>query len=680
MKQAVRAVPLGQSRPAAAAPRRSPQRLDLAAAAAALLLTACSRPGDQAAPPAAGEPSAAVRQAHAEAARRLAAIESRSTAEADARRGFVAAPRGRVLDAQGRVIWDFDAFAFVEGAAPATVHPGLWRQARLNNQAGLFKVVDGVWQLRGFDLSHITLIEGRSGWIVVDALTSREAAAAAMAFARQHLGPRPVSALIYTHSHMDAFGGALGVVTAEEARERALPVIAPQGFIEEATSENLLAGTAMGRRAAYMYGSRLPPGPAGLVDNGLGKAVALGQAGLVPPNRIVSEPRQEMTVDGVPMVFFNVPGAEAPAELMLWLPQQRAFGSADMMVHTLHNLYTLRGTKVRDPLLWARYLDESLAVAGQAEVVFNQHTWPVWGREAIREFIVKQRDAYRYIHDQTVRLMNAGRTAPEIAETLTLPPALDEHLGVRGHYGTVRHNAKGVVQFYLGWFDAHPANLDPLPPVEAGRRYVALAGGPAALLAAARKAHDAADYRWSAELLKHLVYAEPSNAEARELLARSFEQMGYLAESAPWRNFYLTGALELRQGPPRQGVARETVLDVLRHAPTERLLGAMAAALDGPRAAEAALKINLVFTDRGESHVLWIENAVLHHRRAPPADDADATLTVTHALFVQMLVGRAGAKELLLSPEARIGGSALALGRFFGLLEMAPGNFPIVTR
>ncbi len=645
------------------------------------LATACSRQASDL-PAGPGAVSASVQRQHAAVA--AAADLADPASLADARRGFIAAPTGQVRDAAGKLVWDHQAFDFVQGAAPATVNPSLWRQAKLNHQTGLFKVAEGIWQLRGFDLANLTLIQGRTGWIVVDALTSRETAAAAMAFARQHLGPelgaRPVTALIFTHSHIDHFGGALGVLSAEEARARRVPVVAPVGFMAEATSENLLLGPAMGRRAGPMYGSLLSKSPTGLVDNGLGQAVSQGQIGLLPPTVVIDQPDQELLLDGLRFVFHNVPGSEAPAEFTFSLPDQRAYCGAELMSHTLHNLYTLRGAKVRDARQWAAYLDQSLAHTAEAEVVFNQHHWPVWGQAQIRDFIAKQRDIYQFIHDQTVRQMNAGLTGPEIAETLQLPKALQDHLDLRGYYGTVRHNVRAVYQFYLGWFDAHPANLDALPPVDAGQRYVALAGGAAKLQAAAQTAFDAGDFRWSAELLKHAVHADARNRAARELLARSFEQLGYAAESASWRNVYLSGALELRQGPPPQAMDRAAVLDMLQQVPIERFLEAMAASLNATRAADTRLTINLVFSDLKQSHVLRLENAVLHVQRSPPAADADATLTLTQPFFLKMMTGSAGAAALLASDQTRISGSPIALGRFFSLLDPAPGNFPIVSR
>ncbi|HTN49020.1 MAG TPA: alkyl sulfatase dimerization domain-containing protein [Burkholderiaceae bacterium] len=617
-------------------------------------------------------------QAHAAAAK--AADLSDPASFADAKRGFIAAPTGQIKDASGNVVWDFDAFGFVQGAAPATVNPSLWRQALLNNQVGLFKVTDGIWQLRGFDLANITLIEGKTGWIVVDTLTSTETAAAAMAFARKHLGDKPVSAVIFTHSHLDHFGGALGVISAAEAKARQVPIYAPAGFMEEATSENVMVGVAMARRAGYMYGSLLPRNTGGVVDDGLGKAVAYGEIGILPPTVLIDQPRQEAVIDGVRFVFHNVPGSEAPSEFVFEVPERRAFGGAEMMSQTMHNLYTLRGAKVRDALKWADYLDQALDYTAGAEVVFSQHHWPVWGADRIRDYIVKQRDTYKFIHDQTVRMMNAGLTGPEIADSLTLPDSLQEALNVHGYYGTVRHNARAVYQYYLGWFDANPANLDALPPVEAGKRYVELAGGADKVLANAQKAYDDGDFRWAAEVLKHAVYADPRNHAARELMARSLEQMGYMAESAPWRNFYLTGALELRQGPPEKGVGLDRMIAMLANTPVERFLERMAASVDGKKAADSRLKINLVFSDLNETYVLWVENAVLHFRKAPAAADANATLTLTKPFFVQMMAGKAGAKDLLLSDQTKIDGSKIDLARFFTLIEKAPGTFPIVTR
>ncbi|NDC63348.1 MAG: MBL fold metallo-hydrolase [Planctomycetia bacterium] len=652
----------------------------LAVALAAVVLPAC-RPAQQGgvgstAPDADVAP--ATRAANERASRSVAAADGARALEA-ARRGFIAAPTGQIKDPAGTVIWDFDAFDFVTADPPATVNPGLWQQAIRNNQVGLFEVTDRIWQLRGFDLANMTLIEGDTGWIVVDALTCRETAASALAFARRHLGDKPVSAVIFTHSHVDHFGGVLGVISAAEAKDRQVPIVAPAGFIAEATSENILAGTAMGRRAAYMFGDRLPRGPRGLVDVGLGKAVAAGRIGILPPTVVVAEPTEERVIDGVRIVFHNVPETEAPSEFVFALPDLGAFCGAELMSHTLHNLYTLRGAKVRDALRWADQLDRCLEHVGDAEVLVMQHHWPVWGRDEIREFIVAQRDAYKFIHDQTVRMINAGLTGPEIAARLEMPRSLRDHMSVHGYYGTVKHNARAVYQFYMGWFDAHPSSLDELPAEERAARYAALVDGVDGLVTAAQKAYDAGDFQWAAELLEHAVHAEPGHAAAKELLARTFEQLGWAAESAAWRNFYLTGALELRDGHPREGRSLESVQDMLQHAPVERFLERMAASIDGRAAAGSRLRVNFVFTDLGESYVLWIENAVLHFRRAPPDAAADATLTLTKPLFLRLMTGQAGARDLLFSGDAAVAGSAVDLGRFLLLIERAPGTFPIVT-
>ena len=600
----------------------------------------------------------------------------------DARRGLIASPSGQVRNVQGQVVWDFDVLRFAQGEAPATVHPGLWRQARLNQTPGLYQVREGIWQLRGFDLANLTLIQGRTGWIVVDPLTTQETAAAALAFARQHLGVQPVSGLVFTHSHVDHFGGALGVLTAQEAKARGVPIVAPAGFMEKATSENVLLGPAMSRRAGFMYGSHLPRDARGVVDNGLGMAVAAGRIGILPPTVLIDQPTQALDIDGVRFVFHNVPGSEAPAEMTFELPDLRAFGAAELVSQTMHNLYTLRGAKVRDALAWSRYIDRAIEHAGRAEVVFLQHGWPVWGRERIDTFMTTQRDTYRYLHDQTVRLLNAGQTPGEIAEAVQLPPALAAQWASRGYYGTVKHNVRAVAQFYLGWFDAHPATLDPLPPVEAARRYVNLAGGADAAMAVARQAYDAGDYRWTAELLRHVLLADGKNAAARSLMAQSLEQLGYAAESAPWRNFYLTGAQELRQGiaPRSTSAPRGALADMLMQTPIPQFLDAMAASLNGPRADDVRLGVALRFSDVGESYGLWIENAVLHHRSGMPLQPPSTTLTLSKPAFLRLINGQATPQELVASGALRIDGDAQALRQLMGLLDKPMRDFPIMTR
>jgi len=597
----------------------------------------------------------------------------------DAQRGLIAKATGKIVAADGTVLNDLDAYGFLSAAAPDTVNPSLWRHAQLNATAGLYKVVDGVYQLRGFDIANITLIEGKTGWIVVDALTSRESAAAAMAFAAQHLGKKPVSALVLTHAHADHFGGALGVISQQEAAQRKTPIVAPAGFMEEATSENVLVGTGMGRRSVYQFGRDLPRSARGNVDTGLGKDVVYGAVGILTPTWLIDQPNQAMQLDGVDFVFHNVPNAECPAELTFSVPEKKLYDGAENLSHTMHNLLPIRGAKVRDALRWANYMEQALEQTRQAEVLIGSHHWPIWGNARIQEFITKHRDVYKYTHDQTVRLINAGYTPNEIADKVQLPASLTDYFSARGYYGDVRHNVKAVHQFYMGFYDGNPAHLNPLPPTEAGQHYLELLGGADKAVAAAQVAYDKGDYRWAAELLNHAVMGDPSSKSAKALLAKTYEQMGYAAEASTWRNAYLTGAQELRNGPPAKGVSKALVIDLLLQTPTERFLEAMAASLDGPAAAGKDLKINLVLSDQKESFQLWLENAVLHFKPGQ-AQDANATLVLTKPIFVKMIAGTAGAKDTLLSDDLQVKGSKVDLVRFFGLLDKANGLFPIVTR
>ena len=645
-------------------------------AAVALLIAACqgAAPGETAP---AGV-SARVASANAKVAQQLTRADTLDMVEAQ--RGLMARPTGKLVADDGSVLQDFDAFAFVKGEAPSTVNPSLWRHAILNAQVGLFKVTDGIYQLRGFDIANITLVEGATGWIVVDALTSRESAAAAMAFARQQLGDKPVTALVFTHSHADHFGGALGVIGADEAKRRAVPIIAPERFMEEATSENILVGTAMTRRSSYQFGRDLERSATGLVDTGLGKGVVYGQVGILRPTLLIEQPTQDLELDGVRFVFHNVPGAEAPSELTFTIPARKAYGGAENLAQTMHNLLPVRGAKVRDALRWSTYLQEALEQAADAEVYFGQHNWPVWGKERIAAFITAHRDVYKYTHDQTVRLINAGYTPREIADKVQLPASLQAAFGARGYYGDLRHNVKAVYQFYLGSYDGNPANLDPLPPQESASRYVELLGGVDKVVAAARTAYDRGELRWAAELLNHAVLAHPDHDGARALLGRCYEQMAYGAEAATWRNSYLTAAAELRDGPPTRGTDKRLVLDMLLNTPIERFLEAMAASLDGPAAEGKDWTINLVLSDTRETYVLWIEHAVLHFRKGAPARGANATLTLPKDFFVRMMAGSVGLSDAIRSDAVQVTGSTVELLRFLSLIDKPKGAFPIVTR
>jgi alkyl sulfatase BDS1-like metallo-beta-lactamase superfamily hydrolase len=648
-------------------------------ALAVLALTACEPEPPRGADATGHTPPTAATIAANDAVRESMDFSNQQDFE-DARRGLIASdPALRVVSSDGSPVWDLPANAFIDGAAPASVNPSLWRQAQLNNIHGLFEVTDGIYQLRGYDLSNMTLIEGATGWIVVDPLTARETAAAAFAFARLHLPERPIVALIFTHSHIDHFGGVLGVLEAAGVAADGLRIIAPQGFMEEATSENIVAGTAMSRRAMFMYGKRLARSERGHVDSGLGISPAFGSFGLLEPTETIDRTPQTLLIDGLEFIFQNAPGSEAPAELTFYLPHRKAFNGAEVTSHTLHNVYTLRGAKVRDALRWSGYIDESIELFGEAEVYLASHHWPIWGNKRIIRFLEVQRDTYKYLHDQTVRLFNQGLTPGEIAETLKMPDTLQRDFHNRGYYGTLRQNARAVYQNYLGWYDGNPAHLDPLPPVEAGQRYVALAGGSDALIENARAAFDDADYRWAAELLNHLVFADPSNRAAKSLLAATYDQLGYRAESGPWRDVYLSAALELRDGPPETGLKVATMEDVLRQTPVRRFFDSMAVRLDGPEADGVALSVNFVFTDLGESYLLEIGNSVLHHRPSSPEAAADATLRITHGMFISMLTGQAGLTDLLLSDQVELEGSKLDLLKFFSLLDKPEGRFNIVT-
>jgi len=622
-------------------------------------------------------PSAATRAANEAVARALPLGDPQDFE--DAKRGLVASESALVVRrADGTPIWDTTAYAFVDGDAPASVNPSLWRQAKLNGLHGLFEVAPGVHQVRGYDLSNMTLIRGKTGLIVVDPLTARETAAAALAFARRSLGDAPVVAVIFTHSHVDHFGGVAGVVP-DAAAAAGLRIVAPKGFVEEATSENVMAGIAMGRRATFMYGMPLARSVRGHVDTGLGKQPALGEVGILEPTELVDHTGQELEIDGVRFVFQFVPDSEAPTELTFYLPEAKAFCAAEIATHTLHNLYTLRGAKVRDALRWSGYLDDAVSRFGDAEVVFASHHWPVFGNARVLEHLKQQRDVYRYIHDQTLRLANGGATPQEIAETLELPASLRDVFANRDYYGTVRHDAKAVYQLYFGWYDGNPANLDPLPPVEIGQRTVAAMGGADAVLRLGQEAYEKADYRWAASLLSHLVFAEPDRADAREALARVYDQLGYRAESGPWRDVYLTGALELRHGVQGSGVSLAGASGLLRHLPLERFFASFAARLIGPKAEGKTMTVNFVFTDLGETWVLSLENAVLHPRRREADPAAAATVRLTRPFLVDLVTGRAGLRELIFSEDLAVDGSRLDLLSFLMLFERTAEPFPIVT-
>lgn len=598
----------------------------------------------------------------------------------NAQRGLIARdPDLRIKNAQGEFIWNQPAYEFMQGDAPTSVNPSLWRQGKLNNIHGLFKVTEGIYQLRGHDLANMTIVQGKTGWIIVDPLTAEETASKALALARKHLGDDPILAIIYTHSHIDHFGGVLGIMSEEEAKTNKVRIIAPKGFMEEATSENVIAGVAMARRSMFMYGKNLARSQRGHVGSGLGKGPAYGTFGILTPTEIIDRTGQEKIIDGVHFVFQYAPESEAPAELTFYLPELKTFCGAEIVSHNMHNLYTLRGTKIRDALKWSSAINEAIELFGEAEIYFGCHHWPIWGNKQIIEFLKKQRDLYKYIHDQTVRLFNQGSTPMEIAEQLELPESLSTLFANRGYYGNLKHNIKAVYQAYLGWYDGNPANLDPLPPKESGKRYVDMMGGANAVLEKAKAFFDQGDYRWVAQVLNHLVFAEPDNTEAKTLLARAYDQLGYQAESAPWRDVYLTGAYELRHGAPEKGIDISILKGVLEKTPVSYFFDSMAVRLKASKAEGKTLTVNIIFTDINESYELKLENSVLHHHRARPGSQPDVSIKVTHELFIRMLIGQAGIKDTIFSDDLSVEGSKLDLIKFLLMFEKPSGTFNIVT-
>lgn len=595
-----------------------------------------------------------------------------------AMRGFLATRADPIIrNAKGDPVWNLDAYAFVEGEAPSTVHPSLWRHMRYLKHHGLFEVADGVWQVRGFDLSNMTVIRGKTGWILIDPLTSQEVAAAALELVNQTLGERPVSAVIYSHSHADHFGGVRGVASAEDVAAGRIQIIAPEHFMEEAASENVMAGGAMQRRAAYQFGAGLNPGNSGQMGSGIGAAVSRGTITLLAPTDIIKTTGERRTVDGVDLEFQMVPGSEAPAELNVYVAPAKAFLTAEIATCTMHNILTPRGAKVRDTRAWAHFLDEAVTeFSPKSDVTISSHCWPQFGKEAGATWLSAQRDNYRYLHDQSVRQMNQGATMAEIAETVSLPQQLGQEWSNHGYYGTYSHNSKAIYQYYLGWYDAVPANLHAHPPIARAQRMVAAMGGADRVLALANAAMAEGDYRWSSDLLQQLVFAQPDNADARNLLADSYEQQGYQAESAIWRNQFLVAANELRNGRSDNFGAQSP--DLIAAVSTQLLLDSMATRFDPGRLGREGLTVQITLSDRNESAVLEANESVLIGRVGERADAPDVTITGPRQLllaltFLKMPLAQMQAAGL------KVEGDAAALQALLDALDPMPGAFDIVT-
>jgi linear primary-alkylsulfatase len=595
----------------------------------------------------------------------------------DARRGLLGTlTPGVVRAADGRVVWDNDSYGFLAGEAPDTVNPSLWRQSTLCAIQGLFEVVPGIYQVRGLDISNISFVEGDQGVIVIDPLVSAETAAAALALYREHRGGRPVTGVVYTHSHADHFGGIHGVVTGADVGSGRVPVLAPAGFTGHAVSENVYAGTAMLRRAGYMYGAALSRGPRGQVGAGLGQTTSTGTFGFIPPTVDITGTGQQLVVDGTRMVFQLAPNSEAPAEMHLYFPDHSALCIAENATHVLHNILTIRGALVRDPHAWSGYLTEAIDMFGSdLDVVFASHHWPTWGRERAVEYLSLHRDLYGYLHDQTLRMLNQGLTGPEIAELMVLPPALENAWHARGYYGSVSHNVKAIYQRYLGWYDGVPAHLWPHPPAEAGRRYVEFMGGADAVVSKAGAAYDTGDFRWVAEVLTHVVFAEPGHEAARELLADTYEQLGYGSENGTWRCAYLSGAQELRHGV--FGTPVGVPAGVLAQLTPAQLFDSMAIRINGPRCWDDRLTIDVVLTGTGDSYRLLLRNGVLTYTSAPQVAPADAVVHLPAAALPELALG--GIPEDPGAAGVRIEGDASVLPRLLSALDAPDPSFAIVT-
>jgi alkyl sulfatase BDS1-like metallo-beta-lactamase superfamily hydrolase len=629
--------------------------------------------------------SEATRTAQAEIAARLPLDDPRD--EANVMRGKLAEiPGGVILGKDGKIVWDRRPYAFLDAkAAPDTVNPSLWRQARLNAVHGLFEVVPGkIWQVRGYDISVMTIIRGKSGWIIVDPLLSEEAAAASWKLFADTVeaksGKLPIKAVIFSHSHSDHFGGVGGIVTPEQVKRENIRIIAPHGFSEEATSENVLAGTAMGRRALYMFGSILAPGPTGQVDTGLGPKLSSGTIGYMEPTESVAATGGTLTIDGLAFDFLDAGGTEAPSEFVFYIPAYKALHTTEVVTHTLHNVLTLRGAQVRDALHWSKVIDAALVRwGGKAEVALASHHWPTWGAGEVSSLLTSQRDIYRYVHDRTLFLANRGATLHELADVTPEAPGQAADFGARGYYGTVNHDMKATYQRYFGWWDGNPANFNPLPPEQSAPKYVALAGGADKLLAAGKAAIAAGDYRWAAELLNKLVFAEPDNKDARAALASAYDQMGYQAESGAWRNYYLAAAASLRgtavESLSGNGQSRSFVSAI----PTAVFFDALATRFDAAKARAVKGTFQFILPDSQEAVAIVVGGGVEVPRYGMTDPAPTATIIINRATLDDVMLGQAQFPALLQSGAIKIDGDRMAFLSWFALHPPADPRFNVVV-
>jgi len=602
----------------------------------------------------------------------------------NARKGFIATlDSGEIKDAKGNVVYSMKQFNFIKGDAPNTTNPSLWRQSELNSINGLFKVTDGVYQIRGFDLANMSLIEGKKGWIIIDPLLSPETAKAGLDLANKELGYRPVTAVIITHSHIDHFGGIRGIVDEKDVISKKIPIYVPEGFFEHSISENVMGGNTMGRRASYMYGNLLAKDAKGTLGSGLGQTTSTGLAGILDGTDIINKfDGESRVIDGVKVEFIYTPESEAPSEMMFYFPEYKAFCQAEDLSHTQHNLYTLRGAQVRNGQKWSKYIDMAIQKWGDdVESSFGSHHWPTWGNDSISEYWNAQRDLYRFIHDQTLRLANNGYTPREIAEMLKLPESLDKNFANRGYYGSLSHNVRAQYQLYFGWFDGNPSNLHKLTPVDGGKKYVEFMGGAKNLLVNAQKSYDKGEYRWVAEVVSHLVFAEPKNQDARNLLADAYEQLGYVSESGPWRNFYLTGAKELRDGVTVLPTPSVGTPDMVKGMNLDLFFNYMAMRFIGTDAEAAKMnyEFNIVLPDIKGKVTLIVKNGTVTPRIGSNLKGkVTAQITMNRADLDRISLGDVTYPDLLKDGSIKLKGDKEAFSKFLSKIDNFKFWFNIV--
>ncbi|CAI2010021.1 Putative sterol carrier protein [Serratia fonticola] len=601
----------------------------------------------------------------------------------NAHKGFIAAiPTDVIKGEQGNVVWDPQKYAFIKEGdkSPDSVNPSLWRQSQLINISGLFEVTEGVYQIRNLDLSNMTIIEGKEGITVVDPLVSAETAKVGMDLYFKNRGNKPVVAVIYTHSHVDHYGGVRGVVDEADVTSGKVKIYAPAGFMDEAVSENIMAGNVMSRRASYMYGNLLKPDVKGQVGAGLGTTTSAGTVTLIAPTNYITKTGQKETIDGLTYDFMMAPGSEAPSEMLWYIEEKKLIEAAEDVTHTLHNTYSLRGAKIRDPLAWSKYINDAINRWGdKAEIIMAQHHWPTWGNENVVNLMKGQRDMYRYINDQTLRLANTGLTRDEIAANFKLPDGLAKTWASRGYYGSVSHDVKATYVLYLGWFDGNPATLDELPPEEAAKKFVEYMGGADNILQKAKTDFDQGNYRWVAQVVSKVVFADPNNEAARHLEADALEQLGYQAESGPWRNFYLTGAQELRNGVQKLPTPNTASPDTVKAMSPEMFFDYLGVHIDGEKAANAKAVFNIDLGSDGGKYKLELENGVLNHTAGAEAKDADATITLNRETLNKIILKEETLKQAVDRGEVKVTGNGAKLDEMLGYMDKFEFWFNIVT-